>query len=165
MSSDPAYRSFVSHIDKSREFYQASGYERPYRWAHDPDRPPFAPLSGPLSQLRLGLVTTTYPMPAPGERLAAKAPYAQTCEPRPGAMFTEDLFWDKHATHTRDPESYLPIARIEEQVAAGRVGSLSPRFYGVPTDYSQRRTIEQDAPAILEYLRQDDVDVALLVPL
>ena len=50
-------------------------------------------------------------------------------------------------------------------LAAGRLGSLSPRYYGVPTEYSQRRTIEQDAPAILELLRKDQVDVALLVPL
>jgi len=35
----------------------------------------------------------------------------------------------------------------------------------VPTDYSQRRTIEQDAPQILARCREDGVDVALLVPL
>jgi len=35
----------------------------------------------------------------------------------------------------------------------------------VPTDYSQRRTLEQDAPEILRRCREDEVDVALLVPL
>jgi len=39
------------------------------------------------------------------------------------------------------------------------------RFHCVPTDYSQRRTREQDAPALLERLREDAADVALLVPL
>jgi len=165
VSINPSYRSYVSYIDKSREFYAASGYTNPYKWAYDGGTPPFTPLPKPLSQLRVGLVTTTFPMPAPGERLLAKAPYAQAVEPRPEAMFTEDLFWDKKATHTRDTESFLPIARLQEQVAAGRIGSLSPRFYGVPTDYSQRRTNEQDAPAILSMLREDAVDVAFLVPL
>ncbi|MEI2651544.1 MAG: hypothetical protein V9G12_05170 [Microthrixaceae bacterium] len=80
-------------------------------------------------------------------------------------MFTEDLSWDKEATHTDDPESYLPLARLAEQVGQGRIGSLSPRFYGVPTEYSQRRTIDVDAPAIVEFLREDRVDAALLVPL
>jgi hypothetical protein len=42
---------------------------------------------------------------------------------------------------------------------------VAPRFHGVPTDYSQRRTSEQDAPEILRRLREDAVDVALLVPL
>ena len=55
---------------------------------------------------------------------------------------------------------------IAEALAAqGRIGSVAPRFHGVPTDYSQRRTIEQDAPQILERCREDGVDVALLVPL
>ncbi len=42
---------------------------------------------------------------------------------------------------------------------------MSPRFYGVPTSYSQRRTIQQHGPAVEDFMRQDDVDVALLVPL
>ena len=125
MSIDPAQRSYVSYIDKSREFYSASGYTNPYQWAYDPGTPAFTALRAPLSQLRVGLVTTTYPMPAPGERLLAKSPYAQPVDPKPDAMFTEDLFWDKNATHTRDTESFLPITRLQEQVAAGRIGSLN----------------------------------------
>jgi hypothetical protein len=35
----------------------------------------------------------------------------------------------------------------------------------VPTEYSQRRTIEQDAPEILRRCREDEADAALLVPL
>ena len=44
------------------------------------------------------------------------------------------------------------------------MGSLSPRFYGVPFDYSHRRTAEQDAPTVLELLRADRVDVAMAAP-
>ena len=165
MTIDPAYRSFVSYIDKSRTFYGAHGYEHPYRWAYDAGTPAFAPLPGPLPSLRLGVITTSY-LPAPaGEDRPPKAPYAASVERPPTSMFTEDLSWDKEATHTDDPESYLPLARLAEQVGQGRIGSLSPRFYGVPTEYSQRRTIDVDAPAIEEFLREDQVDVALLVPL
>lgn len=165
MPIDPAYRTFVSYIDKSRRFYAAHGYEHPYRWFHDAATPPFAALPAPLASLRLGVVTTSYPPLPAGETRPPKEPYAAPCDPPPTAMFTEDLSWDKDATHTGDPETFLPLARLREQAEAGRVGSLSPRFYGVPTDYSQRRTIELDAPAILEHLRADDVDCALLVPL
>jgi hypothetical protein len=35
----------------------------------------------------------------------------------------------------------------------------------VPTEYSQRRTLEIDAPDLLTRLREDETDVALLVPL
>jgi D-proline reductase (dithiol) PrdB len=55
--------------------------------------------------------------------------------------------------------------RLQELVEGGRIGGLSPRFYGVPTEYSQRRTREIDAPEVLRLLRQDEVDAAVLVPL
>jgi hypothetical protein len=54
---------------------------------------------------------------------------------------------------------------LEELVADNRVGRLADRFHFVPTDYSQRNTLEKDAPAILEACRQDEVDIAILIPL
>ena len=87
-----------------------------------------------------------------------------TAEP-PERLYTDDLAWDKQATHTDDVESFLPIERLRAHAAAGRIGSLTARFHGVPTDYSQRRTIEVDAPEVLRRCREDEADVALLVPL
>ena len=80
-------------------------------------------------------------------------------------LFTNHLSWDKETTHTKDVESFLPIRQLEAQAADGRVGCLAQRFHGVPTDYSQRRTLEQDAPEVLRRCRDDAVDVALLIPL
>ena len=51
------YRSFVSYIDRSREYYAAQGYPKPYAWPHYDDVP-FTPLQKPLSECRVGLVTT-----------------------------------------------------------------------------------------------------------
>jgi D-proline reductase (dithiol) PrdB len=164
MSTDSAYRRFVSYIDKSREYYAAQGYERPYQWARPAERPAFQPLPGPLSSLRLGLVTTAFPLPPAGEAAPVEVPYAQAVEPLPTTPFTADDNRDKDAAPRNERESFLPLERLGELVAAGRVGSLSPRFYGVPFDYSQRRTREQDAPAVLELLRADGVDVAMAVP-
>lgn len=160
-----AYRQFVSYIDKSREYYQAQGYTNPYRWACNPDAP-FAPLAKPLSESRVGLITTAslgrrgpelYPVPTPV--------FSAPVDPAPASLYTENRAWDKEATHTDDLDSFAPIHRLQEAVEAGRIGSLSPRFYGAPTEYSQRKTNETDAPALLEFLREDGVDVALLVPL
>jgi hypothetical protein len=44
------------------------------------------------------------------------------------------------------------------------VGALSSNFYGLPTNRSQRHTLEVDAPKILEMLKADGVDVAVLIP-
>lgn len=163
-----AHRSFVSYIDKSREFYGAHGYEQPYQWAYNQDAP-FTRLTKPLSESRVGVVTTSFfrkgeePDGIPPAR--PKRPYAAKLDDALGGLFNQDLAWDKDTTHTDDLETYLPIARLREAAASGRIGSVADRFYGVPTDYSQRRTNEDDAPAILDWMREDGVDVALLVPL
>lgn len=162
------HRSFVSYIDRTREYYGAQGYERPYAWARH-KAAPFAPLAKPLAQSRVALVTTASPWrdakPIDGVLRGAKQVWSGESAAPPERLFTDDLAWDKLATHTRDVESFLPLARLHELAAAGRIGNVAPRFHGVPTDYSQRRTTEQDAPEILARCRADAVDVALLVPL
>ncbi len=155
-----SHRAFVSYIDKSLEYYQASGYDKPYRWPRY-DSVPFTALKKPLSECRVGVVTTADQGPSSAPRAtklyrAANADYDK--------LFTEKS-WDKEATHTDDPETYLPLKRLAEQVDAGTIGSLSTHFYGVPTDYSQRLTNEQDAPQIASWMKEDAVDIALLIPL
>ncbi len=154
------HRSFVSYIDKSREYYRAHGYEQPYIWAHHDDVP-FCQLSKPLSDCRIGVVTTADKgsRDAPRSTKLFAAPNAEA-----GGLFTETA-WDREATHTDDPETYLPLARLSECVKRQQIGSSSPRFYGVPTHYSQRRTTQEDAPQIEVWIREDSVDAVLLVPL
>jgi hypothetical protein len=158
---DSSHRIFVSYIDKSREFYNARGYENPYRWAHHEDSP-FTSLAKPLSESRVALITTAA---LTRESASVKEVYSAPTEPPPVAMYTDHRTWDKKATHTRDVESFLPISRVAEFAASGRIDGLSPRFYGVYTDFSQRRTVDEYAPAVLELCRVDEVDVALLIPL
>jgi hypothetical protein len=166
--SDPAFRVFVSYIDKSREFYSAQGYERPYSWARN-DESPFTPLSKPLADSRLGLVTTSLHLDVPDdtdqEALPIASTYASPLDPVPERLFTQNRSWDKDATHTNDLDSFFPIHHLQAEVEAGRIGNISPRFYGIPTVYSQRRTHEADAPKLLELMQEDQVDVAMLVPL
>jgi hypothetical protein len=162
------HRSFISYIDRTREFYAAAGYERPYRWAHFRDVP-FAPLAKPLSECTVGLVTTTSPSegfePGPGALRGDKPVWSGSTEDPPERLYTDHLSWDKETTHTDDVESFLPIRALKRLAEKGRIGRLARRFYGVPTDYSQRRNREEDAPEVLRLCREDGVDVALLVPL
>lgn len=163
-----AHRSFVSYIDKSRNYYGAQGYEQPYQWAYHRDVP-FTPLAKPLAECRVGIVTTSFfakgaePAGVPAAR--PKTPYAALCDDALGGLYNRDLFWDKDETHTDDLGTYLPVEQLRELADEGRIGSLSPRFYGVPTDYSQRRTQRNDAPQLVEWMREDEVDVVLAVPL
>ena len=168
IAADPAYRVFVSYIDKSREFYHAQGFEQPYRWAHNQESP-FTRPSRPLAESRVGLVTTALALDLPDdvdpESLPIESTYAAPADPPPARLFTMNRSWDKEATHTRDLDSFFPIHHLAELVEAGRIGSVSPRFYGIPTEYSQRLTREVDAPQLLDLMLEDGVDVAMLVPL
>lgn len=158
---DPTHRGFVSYIDKSREFYLARGYGNPYRWASFADVP-FRPLPKPLRECRLAAVTTAARSVEDARTYTA---YAAPADPAPAAMYTRHLSWHKQATHTDDVETFLPLARLGEAAASGRIGALSPRFYGVKTDYSARRTEQEYAPAVLDWCREDGVDSVLLVAL
>lgn len=161
------YRSFTSYIDRSREYYAAQGYSKPYAWAHHDDVP-FAALRKPLAECRVGLVTTASRTPvegAIGTGPYKRELYTAPADPSPTRLFTNDLFWDKEATHTDDIDSFVPINRLAESAATGRIESASPRFYGVPTDYSQGRTLERSAPQILEWCREDCLDAVLLTAL
>jgi hypothetical protein len=83
----------------------------------------------------------------------------------PPATFDTDVAWDRESTHTDDRETFLPIDAAQRLVADGTLGALAPHFHSAPTDYSQRKTIERDAPEILRRLREDEVDAAILIAL
>ncbi len=170
-NADTAHRTFVSYIDKSREYYEASGYDRPYRWAHHNDVP-FARLDRPLAESTVAVVTTSFifnPATDDGDDgglmvRADKEVYAAPSSPTPERMFTMDLSWDKGATHTDDVGSFLPLDALGRAAEAGRIGAVAPRYFGVPTQYSQRRS-GLDAEVIAGWCRDDGVDAVVLVPL
>ena len=160
------HRSHVSYIDKSREYYQAQGFEQAYRWAAF-DQVPFTRPSKPVSECNVAVVTTSFlhhhdsHFGAPAtDKVAYHHPVADV----PDRMFTDDLSWDKQATHTDDTESFLPLSSLQALADDGVIGSLNDRFFGVPTEYSQRRT-GLDADQVAEWCEHDGVDIALLVPL
>ena len=160
------YRSFLSYIDLSREYYAAHGYEKPYGWAHYEDVP-FTRIQKPLAECRVALLTTTDLEKPSGEnfheRLSARKVYAHPVDDAPEHFYTEDLHWDQESTHTDDNDSFMPLNRLAECAANGKIGSASPRFYGVPTDYSQGKTSKKSAPQVLEFCKADGVD-ALILP-
>jgi hypothetical protein len=96
---------------------------------------------------------------------ANKSVWSGHTETSPDRLYTDDLAWDKESTHTNDVESFLPLEALRSFQREGRIGSITERFHGVPTEYSQRRTIERDAPEILSRCVEDGADIALLVPL
>lgn len=155
----------VSYMERTRHYYRALGYEQDYVWAQFDDVP-FTPLVKPLAATRLGLVTTASP---PGlsnrDTHGIRHVWSGNIDPPPASLFTSNLAWDKESTHTEDRESYLPIETASALAREGRFAGLAPRFHGVPTEYSQRKTLAEDAPEVLARLRADGADAALLCAL
>lgn len=168
MTERRAFRSTISYIDRSRDYYAAQGYGKPYTWAYHRSVP-FATLPKGLSECRIGLVTTASNVETAdgAEELLKKdrRAFAAPSRPVPDRLFTEHLFWDKATTHTDDLDSFLPINRLSEFASSGRIGSVSGRYYGAPTSYSLGRTKKQDAPNILQWAGEDGVDAMLLTAL
>lgn len=150
----------VPYMERTRRYYRALGYTKDYVWAHH-DEVPFAQLRKPLSECRLALITTANPADYRGKRQLWSGPI----DPAPSNLHTTDLAWDKESTHTNDRASFLPIEAATKLADEGVFAGLTQRFHGVPTDYSQRSTNEDVAPKVLQRLRDDGADAAILCPL
>lgn len=161
----------IEYMARTRAYYAALGYA-PYRWAHH-DSTPFHRPAKRAADLRLALVTTAAPFdPAHGEQ-GADAPYNAAAKfyrvyerdvrPVPDLRISH-LGYDRVHTRAADPNTWLPIGALEHAVAERRIGALAPRLIGLPTDRSQRATLERDAPDVLAACRRMEVDAALLVP-
>ena len=167
----PEHDAPIQYIRRTRDYYQALGYGA-YRWAHFTDVP-FTPLDKPLAKSRVALITTAAPYQpgvgdqGPGAKYNAAAKfykvYSDATDTIPDLRISHVGYDRKHTT-AEDPNTWLPLARLQEAVKAERIGELTRRFYGSPTNRSHRVTLETDAPELLRRCREDGADVALLVP-
>jgi D-proline reductase (dithiol) PrdB len=148
----------IRYMERTRLYYRALGYQNDYVWAHFPDVP-FTPPARPLSETRVALVTTAGPPGGyPRDEKGLRHVWSGAIDSLPQRLAT-DVAWDRETTHTDDRASFLPIE------AAAELAKLTPRFHGVPTEYSHRKTLTQDAPEVLARLRDDGAQAAILVPL
>jgi D-proline reductase (dithiol) PrdB len=162
----------IRYIERTRNYYLGLGYDNPYVWAHYV-KVPFTRLQKPLSQSVLGLITTAVQFdPSKGDQ-GPGAPYnaaAKFYEPyKTPINQKQDLRIahvgiDRKNANMEESECWFPLAAARRVVEMGRLQMVSPNFYGLPTNRSQRHTLEIDAPIILKMLRADNVDVAILIP-
>lgn len=162
----------VRYIERTRNYYLGLGYETPYVWAHYIDVP-FTPVQKPLNQSTLGLVTTAVPFDVSKGPQGPGAPYNAAAKFYDPYICSIDESVDLRIAHVgvdrlnanmEDSNCWFPISAAKRAVAKGRVQSLAQHFYGLPTNRSQRHTLEIDAPLILSKMRADQVDVAVLIP-
>lgn len=156
----------VDYIERTRRLYGSMGFAA-YAWQRRSEPPPFEPLRKPLRESRLALLGS-----------GGIYEHGQTA-----FHFKDDLSFrivdttrgtdSLRATHfaydltdaRRDPNVVFPIDPLQRLVEQGELGELSPRAYAFMGGiYSSRKVEEVLAPALVEHVVNDEVDVALLVP-
>lgn len=162
----------IPYMTRTRDWYLALGYGNPYRWAHYA-AVPFTPLAKPLSEMTVALLTTASPYdPSKGEQ-GVGAPY--NAEAKFYKVYSGDVTQDhdvrishvaidRKNTTMEDSNTWFPLPAMRAAAKAGRIGRLAPRFHGIPTNRSQRHTLEVDCPEVLRRCREDGVEAVVLVP-
>lgn len=162
----------IPYLDRIRTYYQALGYGAPYVWAHFSDVP-FRRLTKPLAACRVALVTTAAPYQpdkgdqSPGAPYNAAAKfyrvYARETIQDPDLRISH-LAIDRDHTTTEDQNSYFPLAALRRAIASGRLAGLTDHFFGLPTNRSQRTTIDVDCADLLARCASENADAVILVP-
>ena len=161
----------IPYRQRIRDYYQTLGYGAPYRWAHYAEVP-FAPVTKPLAESRIALVTTAAPYQpdkgdqGPGAAYNAAAKFYTVYSGDTASdhdLRISHIAYDRIHTSAKDSNSWFPLPALRRAAAAGRIGEVAPRFHGAPTNRSHRTTLDKDCPELLARCRTDWVDAAILV--
>jgi hypothetical protein len=159
----------IPYIERTRQYYAALGYPTPYRWVENADVP-FQGPGKPLAVSRVALITTAaLQRPGqgdqrPGAPYNGAAKFFQVYSAGTGgdpALGINHVAIDFKHTTAEDIGSYFPLAALQR---SARIGDVAAHFHGVPTNRSQRATLDEYAPEVLARCRADGADAALLVP-
>jgi D-proline reductase (dithiol) PrdB len=162
----------IPYLSRIRRYYQALGYGEPYVWTHF-EHVPFTPLALPLAKARVALVTTAAPFQpgkgdqGPGAPYNAAAKFYKVYALPTGSdpdLRISHVTIDRDHTTAEDQNSYFPLRAMRRAVDAGRIGSLTSHFFGLPTNRSQRVTADIDCPDLVTRVSAENADAAILVP-
>jgi D-proline reductase (dithiol) PrdB len=161
----------IPYIERTKNYYERQGYPA-YQWAHH-ESTPFQSMVKPLKECTLALVTTAAPFKpeladqGPGAKYNADAKfydvYAKPIEPMPDLRISH-IGYDRQHCEAKDARTWLPVDALKLAEGDGTVGAIAGELVGIPTNRSQRVTLEQDAPNALAHIQRQNVDIALLVP-
>ena len=167
---------YVRYIEKTHAYYRRKGSGEDYRYAHHSDGP-FTPLTKPLAQSRLVLISSAGmeiipeggPAPVPFKGINVGPKDAVEVFDIPSDLPKERLIYVTGA-HNRaespmtDIDAFFPITHVRALQREGAIGGLTRDFLRIRPAYSQRKTRELDAPEVLRRCRALGAEVALLVP-
>lgn len=127
---------------------------------------PWTPLSKPLAQCRVALVTScgvhlkTDPPFGPADASFRELP----ADLRPEEVAIAHPHYDHHAAET-DLNVVFPLERLKALAAEGLIGSVAPRHYGFMGGLPDLApVVDTYGPEVARRLKADAVDIVLLTP-
>ena len=167
----PEWDQPIAYIARTHQWYGILGYGNPYRYAQYTEVPFLRPAK-PLARSSIALLTTAAPYQADKGDQSVRSPYNAAAKFFKVYSGDSTLDHDVRVSHVGidrahavdDAHTWFPLPALRRAAAAGRIGAVAPRFIGVPTNRSQRHTIEVDCEEVLALCRADMVDAAVLVP-
>jgi D-proline reductase (dithiol) PrdB len=136
---------------------------------------PWTPLTKDLSDCTVAMIVTA------GMALKSDQPFDQEGERRnpwrgdpsyrviPSTATERDVSINhlhiNPAPALQDLNCMLPLQRLQELESMGEIGHSAPRHYSIMGYLpNPEQMLRESVPAIIEHLRQDQVDIVLLVP-
>jgi len=164
--SPPPELDVVDHIQQTRDSYDQLGYDA-YRWAHNPDPAPLAPLTTPLADAKVAMIASggVYQVGQVAFHHKDDTGHRRIPSDAPtNSLRTSHFAYDMTSARI-DPNVVFPIEALRNLVDAGQIGSLTEHMLtfmgGI---YSQRRLREELIPALVADIEALEPDVILLVP-
>lgn len=158
----------VRYMDAITERYARLGYT-PYRWYHADDGVACVPLAKPLSECRIGALTTSG-VYAVGQ-VAFHYKDDATLRAIPSDSEDSDLRFS-HLTQQylvnakRDPNCVVPLKALRKLANTGVIGALADAIFSCMGGiYSQRRVREELIPKLHQSFVAQKVDAVLLAPM
>ena len=158
----------VEYMKAIAERYGRLGY-KPYQWYEADDAPPFVPLAKPLSECRIGVLSTS------GAYVMGQVAYYYKDDTSTRTIpknTPKDRIHFSHITENylenprRDPACMMPTEALVRLEAEGVVGEVAEEIFSCMGGiYSQRRVREELAPALLDAWRAQNVDAVFLIPM
>lgn len=170
-ASSPNVDEPIRYMERTRNYYLALGYDNPYVWAHHNDAP-LTLLTKPLAETKVTLITTAARYQSDKGDQGPGAPYnsgakfykvySMSVEGDPDVRVSHVAIDRAHTTAV-DKNTWFPLVALKRSASANRIGGISSRFHGLPTNRSQETTLNTYCPDLLSRVREDGADTAILV--
>lgn len=158
----------IHYADRLNAFYRSQGFP-PYRWSVYKTAP-LTTLTKPLSQCHVALLTsggvsckhTPLFNPLARNDLRVDAIPQDT----PADFFAINDAYYNHQDADRDINCIFPLERLRELIAEGVIGEVASHHYSgfMGRTYTRTVVLTEAAPALAQRLKQEGVDVFVLIP-